>query len=139
VRLASVALLVALLGAAVARGSTFAFLRTPSGNIGCAYFAAGGGVPASLRCDIRSGLRPKPPRPPRCELDYGDSYELRSSGRATIVCHGDTVFDPRAQVLAYGRTWTRAGFRCTSRTSGLRCTNRAGHGFLLSRERSYRF
>ena len=31
------------------------------------------------------------------------------------------------------------GFTCVSRRSGLRCTNRAGHGWRLSRERSSLF
>jgi hypothetical protein len=115
------------------------FFRTPSGNIGCVYGPAESGFPASIRCDIRSGLRPKPHRPAGCTLEYGDSYALRKTGRATLVCHGDTVFDPHAPVLAYGRTWARDGFRCASRTTGLRCSNSAGHGFFLSRERSFRF
>jgi hypothetical protein len=38
------------------------FFRTPSKNIYCAYFG-------SLRCDIRSGLKPKPMRPAGCDFD----------------------------------------------------------------------
>ena len=40
---------------------------------------------------------------------------------------------PRARVLAYGRTWKAGGFTCVSRASGLTCTNKGGHGWLLSR------
>ena len=51
-----------------------------------------------------------------------------------IACVGDTALDPRAPVLAYGKSKVYAkSFRCTSRTSGLRCQNKAGHGFFLSR------
>jgi hypothetical protein len=32
-----------------------------------------------------------------------------------------------------------SGFSCTSRRTGLRCRNRSGHGFSLSRTRSFRF
>lgn len=117
----------------------FATFRTPSKNIGCVYAAAEGGRPAALRCDIRSGLRPKPARPARCDLDYGDSYELARTGRAIVVCHGDTAIDPHAPVLAYGKVWRRNGFTCSSMTSGLRCTNASGHGFFMSRAHSYRF
>ena len=105
------------------------FLRTPSGNIGCYYQSS----PAYLRCDILSGLKPRPARPASCDLDWGDSLTLAKMGRARLVCHGDTVFDPSARVLRYGTTWTRGPYVCTSRTSGLTCENAVGHGFFLSR------
>jgi hypothetical protein len=144
VRLATV-LLAALAGAGVAAGlataqrSSIGFFKTPSGNIGCIYASAEPGIAASLRCDIRSGLRPKPPRPKRCNLDYGDSLEILTTGRTIVVCHGDTALDPHAPVLGYGKVWRRDGFTCSSKTAGLRCSNRTGHGFFLSREHWYRF
>jgi len=138
--LASAALAFALAPAAAqSRSEVFAFFRTPSGNIGCGYGSAEPGVPAVLPCDIRGGVRPKPARPRGCDLDYGDSFEMKKTGRPSVLCHGDTVFDPKARVLAYGTSWTRDGFRCTSRAAGLRCSNQSGHGFFLSRERSYSF
>ena len=100
--------------------------QLPSRNIACQYFA---GV---LRCDVLSGLRPEPRR--ACMLDWTGLSVGRGS-RAQAVCAGDTTADPRLQVLAYGRTWTRDGIRCTSRRTGLTCTNRKGRGFFLSRER----
>ena len=140
------ALLIAVLAVAVSSGlasagraSGIVFFRTPSGNIGCVYAPAEQGRQASLRCDIRSGLRPKPARPARCDLDYGDSYELPRSGRAIVVCHGDTALDPHAPVLAYGRIWRRGGLACSSKAVGLRCTNARRHGFFMSRAHSYRF
>ena len=54
-------------------------------------------------------------------------------GRAGPTCAGDTVYDPRAPVLAYGSTWSLAGLSCASRATGLTCRNRDGHGFFLSR------
>jgi Family of unknown function (DUF6636) len=113
--------------------------RTPSGNIGCVYSPAALGTKAALRCDIRSGIQPKPTRPKGCDLDYGDSYELRRARRAILVCHGDTAIDPRAPVLRYGNTWRRNGITCRSRATGLRCSNASGHGFFMSRAQSYRF
>ena len=112
--------------------------RTPSGNIGCVY-ASGLGLPATLRCDIRSRLKPLPPKPRGCGLDWGDSYELRETGRAIVTCHGDTAIDPRSRVLRYGASWARGRFACASRLQGLRCRNASGHGFFLSRQHSYRF
>jgi hypothetical protein len=133
-----VAFVAVLVPAAASGAGTVSFFRTPSGNIGCAYDVGVGPRPG-LRCDIRTGLRPRPPRPSDCDLDWGDSYELAPRGRAQIVCHGDTAILPRSHVLRYGSTWKRSGFACTSRLSGLRCRNASGHGFFLSKQHSYRF
>ena len=106
--------------------------RTPSRNIACAYYEASITGTAVFRCDLLSGLHPEPTRP--CDVDWtGASMGLR--GRADPTCAGDTVYDRRAPILAYGRTWTRAGMSCASRMTGLRCRNRDGHGFFLSRAR----
>ena len=109
--------------------------RTPTGNIGC-VFSAGltGAEKPTIRCDIRSRLRPAPRRPKRCPLDYGDSIQVSQFGRVTLVCHGDTAIDPQARVLQYGRTWRRDGLSCTSRFDGLTCTNESKHGFFMSRQ-----
>jgi uncharacterized protein DUF6636 len=120
--------------------ASFDFFRTPSGNIGCVYNSAEPDFAAGLRCDIRSGLRnPTVGHPKSCMEDYGDSIAMGKRGRPHLVCHGDTVFDPRARVLGYGTTWKRDGFTCRSETTGLRCTNPSRHGFFLSRERWSRF
>ena len=66
--------------------------RTPSGNIGC-YYTSNRTVQATLRCDIRSGLRLAPAKPKSCTLDWGDSYELDPAGRARLTCQGDTAID----------------------------------------------
>jgi hypothetical protein len=112
--------------------STAPGFRTPSGNIVCA---------GTIRCDIASGLRPRPARPRGCPVDsdYGQGFELGRRGRARVVCAGDTVLGTRPPVLAYGRTWRRGGITCTSRSVGLTCRNLSGHGFFMSRERSRRF
>ncbi len=113
------------------------FFRTPSRNIGCVASSTFG---AYLRCDILSGLKPRPPKPARCTLDWGFGYTVKTTGRTFQTCAGDTAYSPGAKVIRYGATWNVLGrFRCTSRRVGLRCSNRSGHGFFLSRERSYRF
>ena len=110
-------------------------VQDASGNIGCLYDSS----PSFLRCDIRSGLKPPPPRPGRCDLDWGDSVSLGRTGRTKLVCHGDTALLPSAPVLAYGKTWKRGPFSCTSRRAGLTCENAADHGFFLSRKSWRRF
>jgi hypothetical protein len=115
--------------------------RTPSGNIGCAGSVAPKvtRLPSSLRCDILSGLRPRPNR--SCELDWtGYSFQGRGPARPTcaslrlLVTH-----DSKAPILAYGKTWKQGPFTCIARRTGLRCTNETGHGFVLARARSRRF
>ena len=108
------------------------FFQMPSRNIFCAYLPPDAPNPAALRCDILSGLRPEPKT--RCELDWTGA-SLNATGKASASCAGDTVAMPNARVLAYGTTWRGGGFTCLSRTTGLRCTNRGGHGLFLSRER----
>jgi hypothetical protein len=126
-RLTGPGLVVAFALAAPAAAAGGNFFQLPSKNIGCAYNAS----PASLRCDVRSGLKPEPKR--TCELDW-TGLAIRPTGRATPTCAGDTAILPNAPVLAYGKTWRRGGITCRSRTTGLRCTNRAGHGFTLARQ-----
>ncbi len=124
-------------GSAQAAPSFVTFL-TPSGNIGCGY--ATGSGPPSLRCDISSGIKPRPSRPPGCKhLNWGDSYTMNANGHVLLTCHGDTVIIKGSKVIAYGKSWSRGGFVCLSRSTGLRCKNRSGHGWFLSRQHSYRF
>jgi hypothetical protein len=125
-RLTGPGLVVAFAVAAPAAAASSNFFQLPSKNIGCAYSAR----PAFLRCDIRTGLKPAPRA--KCELDW-TGLEISSTGRARPTCAGDTAILPSAPILAYGRTWSRGGITCRSRTTGLRCTNRSGRGFRLAR------
>jgi hypothetical protein len=113
--------------------------RTPTSNIGCVYSSEPGRAGPYLRCDILSGLKPKPARPRGCTLDWTFGFQMNRTGRARTVCAGDTAVDRHAKVLRYGHKWSAGGFSCTSRRAGLRCRNRSGHGFFLSRTRSFRF
>jgi hypothetical protein len=113
--------------------------RTPTSNIGCVYSSEPGRAGPYLRCDILSGLKPKPARPRGCTLDWTFGFQMNRTGRARTVCAGDTAVDRHAKVLRYGHKWSAGGFSCASRRTGLRCRNRSGHGFFLSRTRSFRF
>jgi hypothetical protein len=113
----------------------FEFFQTPSHNIGCAY----SGSPQNLRCDIRSGLKPAPPKPKGCQNDWTFGYRMSGRGPAGTVCAGDTVFKQGARVIAYEARWRRGSFQCSSQPAGLYCENAIGNGFALSREFSYRF
>jgi hypothetical protein len=128
--LAICALVLAGTGSAAAAEPIETF-RTPSGNIRCAFVAD----PGYVRCEIGTLLKPQPRRPAWCELDWAYGLDLGRRGKGRVLCAGDTVFDPRARVLRYGSAFRRGGFRCLSRTDGLRCTSPSGHGFFLSRDR----
>jgi hypothetical protein len=130
------ALFLALTGSA--HSAIFMF-RTPSANIGCAFSSEPELGGPYLRCDILSGLKPAPPRPKGCHVDWTFGYQMHPTGRAHTVCAGDTAVNRRAKVIPYGGRWVRGGFTCLSRKAGLRCRNRSGHGFFLSRAHSYRF
>jgi hypothetical protein len=136
-RLSLIALVVLGLVALPAQAAKYGSFKTPSGNIICGY---GGG---SIGCGIKTGLKPAPKN--TChDLDYsGKRMSLRSTGTAMVdVCAGDPgpfLLEAKAPVLAYGSKWHGSGITCASRPAGLTCKNRTGHGFFMSRARSYRF
>jgi len=128
----------AIVAAAVALGcaassasaaTSFVSFQSPSRNIGC-YLA-----PGQARCDAlkREWTIPKPRGCP-ADLDYGFGATLTSRGRGRSVCAGDSALSS-GSILRYGKSISRFGFTCTSSTAGMRCRNRAGHGFFLSRQR----
>jgi hypothetical protein len=112
--------------------------RMPSKNIFCAYVSFSG-EPRHLRCDIYSGIKPRPPKSSNPECRTGKSVGVNATGKASYLCVSDSVYNERARVLEYGTSWNRGGFSCRSRKAGLTCKNRSSHGFFLSRERSYLF
>lgn len=120
-------LVLALLLALPATAQARAF-RSPSGNIGCQISAA------HTRCDIRDKSW-SVPRPKGCpsSSDYGQGlYVTRNGGRGRVVCAGDTALN-EGPTLAYGRSVSAGAMTCRSARSGVRCVNRRGHGFKISR------
>ena len=111
-----VAALLALAVPAVAKDTVF---QTPSKKIACRIFDEGTGLVI------------------RCDLFFLNDRAVRMTrhGRARLIHVTDTIGDPKAQVLAYGKTKRVGPFTCTSRRTGLTCHNRNGHGFTVSRER----
>ena len=78
--------LCALLVAAGTAAAGVVSFRMPSRNIECAEVT---GPRATLRCDIRSGVKPLPPKPATCELDWGAGYVMGRRGRAHVSCVSD--------------------------------------------------
>ncbi|HEY7195759.1 MAG TPA: DUF6636 domain-containing protein [Gaiellaceae bacterium] len=134
-----VALVVVAVGVTAAPAGAVAHwkaFRTPSKNIGCLYVPAFDHVKAFLRCDILSGLEPRPTA--SCELDWV-GLMLHRIGKARPACAGDTVYKQHSHILKYGHRWSLPGVACLSKRTGLRCRNTRGHGFVLAREHWSRF
>lgn len=60
---------------------------------------------------------------------------MQACSAPEMLCVTDTAMNPDHPVLPYGSTWNRSGFACTSAQNGVRCTNREGRGWEMSRAR----
>jgi hypothetical protein len=114
----------ALLAAAPAEAATRSF-QTPSRQIGCLMSTGARAADTFVRCD------------PRFLNDRALTLSARGRGRTIRI--SDTVADPDAPVLAYGRRIRLGPFTCLSRRTALTCRNRRGHGFTVSRQRQRTF
>jgi uncharacterized protein DUF6636 len=94
--------------------------QTPSHKIACLYDSKGGPGP-HIRCDA---------------LFLNDvAFFLDRSHKGKRRHATDTVADPNAKVLAYGKSLELGPFSCASRRTFLKCKSReSGHGFKLSRQ-----
>jgi hypothetical protein len=90
--------------------------RSPTGKLGCMFYSD----------DVRQV---------RCEWRGGNDRAvlLNETGKGRRIKITDTVMDPKAKVLAYGKSTTFGRLKCTSRTTGITCRSlRSGHGFTSS-------
>jgi hypothetical protein len=115
--------------------------RSPSGNIHCYYdpkaYAPNGTKPL-LTCGLRhADYAMRLQR--RCLAGDWHGFGLRANTKPTLFCTGNPNFSirPVYTTLAYGKSWTRGRFTCTSRITGVTCRNAGGHGLFFSRQ-SYR-
>lgn len=118
--------------ASAAADGTQQYFQSPTGNIVCLLDYADEGY---VRCDILQLNRSFTQTPDDCTEDWGDSFTVtETSRRGEVLCHGDTVAMPDAQVLEYGQTLTDYGIACTSSKSGMSCETDSGHGFAIARK-----
>ena len=114
-------------------------IEMPSGNIRCdARVESEKDKNASMRCFIHEMAGPDLPRPKwaMCDWDGGHSFSLARKGPGRLASFCDAQEPPSSVVtLEYGIGWTDGPFTCLSSLIGLLCTNSAGHGLFLSRER----
>jgi hypothetical protein len=110
----------------------WAWFQTPSGNITCMLGALGDGGRSEAECEIKQHTY-RTPTSSSCDLDYGDRFQVGSSGAATLGCHGDTIANPDVAVLPYGTSITWGDLACTSSESGMWCGNLdTGHHFKVA-------
>jgi hypothetical protein len=132
-------LLVASLAFSAAASATTLLpgFHSPSGNIRC-YVGPG----TTLRCSIAQAsyaqeLQERCLHPNGSGVDW-HGFELRPRGKGAVTCSGGILYNPSTQrpsysLLPYGTSWRRAGFTCTSQTTGVTCRNAGGHGLFVSR------
>ncbi|HET6547492.1 MAG TPA: DUF6636 domain-containing protein [Solirubrobacter sp.] len=113
-------LVVALLAPAGAEAAYRDF-RSPTGRLGCAFYSDAQ-TPRQVRCDWAGS--------------NDTTMLLKQRGKGRRVRATDTVRNPKARVLAYGRSTKFGRLRCKSRRSGITCKSlRSGHGFTVSVEK----
>ena len=133
--------LVVPVAASTAHAAPLPGVKTPTRNISCFFVPMKPTTRGNLLCSIKTSLYSRAEQN-RCQARTGldwHGFELSDRARAQPVCTGGVLYDigrdtPTFGVLAYGRTWRSHGFACTSRVTGLTCTNGHGHGLFLSRE-----
>lgn len=110
--------------------------QSPSGNIHCLLVTE---EPLPwVRCDLREAVVSYK-SDPACGLDYGKAFFVGRKGQGQVVCAGDTVIDPTAVKLPYGKSTVFYDISCSSDRSGMTCRNGQGHGFTISRARQQVF
>jgi hypothetical protein len=112
-------------------------LRSPTGNIRCV--AAHSLFCSLAHADYASVLQDRCLNP-NGEMGAGvdwHGFELPAAGRGRVLCSGGALWSgtPRYVIVPYGHVWRRGTWACRSRATGLTCTNRAGHGLFVSRQR----
>lgn len=72
---------------------------------------------------------------PTCDLDRTRTVILPQDGPAQVrwTCHGDVFWPAPLGRISYGSQWALMGYTCDMMTSGVRCENPAGNGFLVRR------
>jgi hypothetical protein len=112
--------------------------RSPSENIHCHYdpkaFAPPNGTKRLLTCGLRHADYAMQLQR-RCPAGDWHGFGLRANTKPTIFCAGNPDFSirPVYTTLAYGKSWTRGPFTCTTRITGV-SRNQRGHGLFISRQ-----
>jgi hypothetical protein len=123
--------------AAPAAAATLPGIRSPSGNITCLYVTE---KAQFLLCQIaKADYEPSLRKHCASAPYYVDwaGFSLPAKGKGVVACAGGPAYDPQTEhphyaTLGYGKTWRRGPFTCRSATTGITCTNGAGHRLFVS-------
>ena len=125
--------------------------RSPTGNISCLFVPATHDdarrrLQAQVLCTIAhsaygSMLQDKCLNPlgqVGSGVDW-HGFSLGATRRGSIVCSGGVLYNPTELkpsyvTLRYGTAMRRGPITCRSKTAGITCLNRSGHGVFVSRE-----
>ena len=119
--------LVTAVAVSPAQAASSAWFSSPSRNIGCMMTAT------SVRCDTVTYTYTPTPKPAWCHFAWGPAIGVGTTGRGHFRCVSDTVAGAPT-VLGYGASKIIGRFKCTSRTTGMRCVDTVnGHGFRISK------
>ncbi|MGE3139377.1 MAG: DUF6636 domain-containing protein [Thermoleophilia bacterium] len=116
--------------------------RMPSGLVTCAILDHSGG-PRALHCGATYITKRAYDGVGVVALPPGRKARIVGSGNDVLLLLGGYEPDGKPRrwprpTLRYGTTWTKNGYTCRSRQTGLTC--RSGrHGFFLSKERQRYF
>jgi hypothetical protein len=133
-----------VLPATSSAGSGLRFFHTADNNIACGLVKPvkknkkkrRSALPGEARCDVRNHTWVAPPRPRRCDLDWGFGVVVGDKGFASYVCAGDTVADAKSPVLAPGGFIVLGPYACSvlpvADTTVHCANNRTGRGFEVS-------
>jgi Family of unknown function (DUF6636) len=126
-------------------GSGLRFFHTSDGNISCGMVKhvkknkkkRRSGLPGEARCDVVNHTWVAPPRPPKCELDWGFGVAVGDKGFGSYVCAGASVAGAKPNILlGPGSVITLGTYTCSVLPVAdptVHCANnRTGHGFEVS-------
>ena len=136
-------LAVSLASAGMARSAaTLPGIVSPTGNIKCLFVPGSNGNASRLLCSIGRASYAKKLQS-KCMGADGSGvdwhgFTLTATGKGNISCSGGILYNPTTQhpryvKLPYGKTWKQGVFSCTSRITGITCSNRSGHGLSIAR------
>lgn len=119
---------------------------TPSKNILCEYFPKTNRYSAYVMCgfskidyfSLRDLQRESCPADTFGRDVEAYNFALEGNGKGYIACANDVWWNTnlKKNVLSYGKSISLGkDFVCTSRSSGLTCTNNVGNGFFMSRQK----
>src|SRR5437588_7681678 len=105
--------------------------HSPSRNIKCLFVP---GPPSNMLCSIQQAAYSTQLQD-NCMAGPGldwHGFTLTGRGKGQPVCTGGILYDSSRPLhyvnLPYGHTWRHGVYTCTSRTTGVTCRNKTGHG-----------